>query len=48
MMREMCGMPLNYIGSQHTDMMLFLGDNAYNSGTDAEYQTALFFKTCIS
>lgn len=32
----------NYIGSQHTDMMLFLGDNAYNSGTDAEYQTALF------
>jgi hypothetical protein len=32
----------NYIGSQHTDMMLFLGDNAYNSGTDTEYQTALF------
>ena len=24
----------NYIGDDHTDMMLFLGDNAYNSGTD--------------
>ncbi len=32
----------NYIGSQHTDMMLFLGDNAYVDGTDAQYQTALF------
>lgn len=32
----------NYIGTQHTDMILFLGDNAYTSGTDAEYQTALF------
>ena len=32
----------NYIGSNHTDMMLFLGDNAYNSGTDAEYQVAMF------
>lgn len=32
----------NYIGTQHTDMMLFLGDNAYNDGTDAEYQFALF------
>lgn len=32
----------NYIGSQHTDMILFLGDNAYNDGTDAEYQTAIF------
>ena len=32
----------NYIGSNHTDMMLFLGDNAYNSGTDAEYQSAMF------
>ena len=30
------------IGSQHTDMILFLGDNAYDSGTDAEYQNALF------
>lgn len=25
-----------------TDMMLFLGDNAYNSGTDSEYQAAFF------
>ncbi|WP_104734025.1 choice-of-anchor D domain-containing protein [Hanstruepera ponticola] len=25
-----------------TDMMLFLGDNAYNSGTDTEYQAAFF------
>jgi predicted MPP superfamily phosphohydrolase len=25
-----------------TDMMLFLGDNAYGSGTDEEYQNALF------
>ena len=32
----------NYIGDQHTDMVLFLGDNAYNDGTDTEYQTALF------
>ena len=32
----------SYIGSQHTDMMLFLGDNAYTDGTDAEYQNAIF------
>ena len=32
----------NYIGNNHTDMMLFLGDNAYNSGTDSEYQFAIF------
>ncbi len=32
----------NYIGTDHTDMMLFLGDNAYNSGTDNEYQFAMF------
>ena len=32
----------NLTGTQHTDMMLFLGDNAYNSGTDAEYQFSLF------
>lgn len=25
-----------------TDMMLFLGDNAYNDGTDAQYQSAFF------
>ena len=32
----------NYIGANHTDMVLFLGDNAYNDGTDSEYQTAVF------
>lgn len=32
----------NYVGAEHTDMILFLGDNAYDSGTDAEYQNALF------
>ncbi len=32
----------NYIGTQHTDMMLFLGDNAYSDGQDDEYQMALF------
>jgi phage baseplate assembly protein gpV len=32
----------SYIGQNHTDMMLFLGDNAYNDGTDPEYQEAIF------
>ncbi|HUR31897.1 MAG TPA: metallophosphoesterase [Saprospiraceae bacterium] len=32
----------NYIGTQHTDMMFFLVDNAYVDGTDVEYQTAIF------
>ena len=32
----------NYIGSNHTDMILLLGDNAYNSGWDTEYQAAIF------
>ncbi len=32
----------NYIGSDHTDMILFLGDNAYNDGTDQQYQDAIF------
>lgn len=32
----------SYIGSNHTDMMLFLGDNAYNDGTDLQYQNAIF------
>jgi hypothetical protein len=31
-----------YIDTQRTDMMLFLGDNAYTNGTDAQYQTAIF------
>ena len=32
----------NYIGNNHTDMMLFLGDNAYNIGTESQYQNAIF------
>ena len=32
----------NYIGTDHTDMILYLGDNAYGSGTDTEYQNAIF------
>lgn len=37
----------NYVQSvqdypNQTDMMLFLGDNAYNSGTDSEYQAAFY------
>ncbi|MBA2611214.1 MAG: metallophosphoesterase family protein [Bacteroidetes bacterium] len=33
---------LNYIGSNHIDGWLWLGDNAYNSGFDSEYQTSVF------
>ncbi|MFK8010348.1 MAG: MopE-related protein, partial [Saprospiraceae bacterium] len=32
----------NYIGSNHTDMVLMLGDNAYDDGFDSEYQDAMF------
>ena len=32
----------NYSAGSHTDGILFLGDNAYNSGTDSEYQFAVF------
>lgn len=32
----------DYIGTDHTDLMLFLGDNAYSDGTDQQYQSALF------
>lgn len=31
-----------YPGFANRDMILFLGDNAYSSGTDVEYQTAIF------
>lgn len=31
-----------FAGTRYTDLWLMLGDNAYNSGTDAEYQTAVF------
>lgn len=33
---------LNYNGSRETDLMIMLGDNAYNDGTDSEYQAAVF------
>ncbi|WCO02847.1 metallophosphoesterase [Psychroserpens ponticola] len=32
----------NYIGSNHTDGIIFLGDNAYDDGTDIDYQAAIF------
>jgi hypothetical protein len=32
----------NLTGDRHTDVWLMLGDNAYNIGTDLEYQRALF------
>ena len=32
----------NFNGSQHIDMILMLGDNAYEDGTDSEFQAALF------
>jgi len=32
----------NYTGSTHTNVWLWLGDNAYNDGTDSEYQTKVF------
>ena len=32
----------DYIGTGHTDMILFLGDNAYTDGTDQQYQDAIF------
>ena len=33
---------LNFAGATHTNLWLMLGDNAYNTGTDAEYQAAVF------
>jgi acid phosphatase type 7 len=32
----------NYTGQRHTDLWLMLGDNAYGTGTDSEYQIAVF------
>ncbi len=32
----------NFVGEVHTDLFLMLGDNAYEDGTDAEYQAAVF------
>jgi hypothetical protein len=33
---------LTLAGDRYTDVWLMLGDNAYNSGTDGEYQNAVF------
>lgn len=33
---------LSYTGSTPTDLWIMLGDNAYNTGTDPEYQNAVF------
>jgi len=33
---------ITYTGSNHTDVWLWLGDNVYNDGTDAEYQQKVF------
>ncbi len=32
----------NTVGTKHTDIMLMLGDNAYTSGLDSEYQSRFF------
>src|ERR1051325_5156585 len=32
----------NFTGARHTDLWLMLGDNAYSSGTDEQYQQAVF------
>jgi len=32
----------NFTGTRHTDLWLMVGDNAYNSGTDSEFQSAVF------
>lgn len=33
---------LDFAGTNHTDVWLMLGDNAYEAGTDSEYQVAVF------
>ncbi|MFT3682956.1 MAG: Ig-like domain-containing protein [Ferruginibacter sp.] len=33
---------LSYMGANYTDVWLLLGDNAYETGTDSEYQTKFF------
>ncbi len=32
----------SHTGTRHTDLWLMLGDNAYNDGTDSQYQNAVF------
>ena len=33
---------INFTGTTHTNLWLMLGDNAYENGTDSEYQAAVF------
>ena len=33
---------LNFTGATYTNLLLMLGDNAYETGTDSEYQAAVF------
>lgn len=40
--QEVLGSFLNYTNGAHTDFMIFLGDNAYNDGTQQEYQDKCF------
>ncbi len=40
--RQVLNAYLNYKASKYTDVWLMLGDNAYGSGTDAQYQSAVF------
>src|SRR6185436_955290 len=35
---------LSFTGTTHTNLWLMLGDNAYESGLDREYQAAVFDK----
>jgi len=39
---------MNYTGTRGTDVWLWLGDNAYNDGTDAQYQEKVFTVTGFS
>ncbi|MCX6198445.1 MAG: metallophosphoesterase [Bacteroidetes bacterium] len=33
---------MNYLGNKHTDVWMLVGDNAYDAGQEAEYQTGFF------
>jgi len=40
--RDVLNSYLTYTGTTHTDIWLWLGDNAYDNGTDAQFQTKVF------
>jgi predicted MPP superfamily phosphohydrolase len=40
--RDVLSSFLNYTNGEHTDFMIFLGDNAYSDGTQQEYQDKCF------